>query len=391
MSAAFSTPYDGDFQGLAEQVVASSLQSILRKIASAAEQLNLPPPPLPCQEQALERLPTHCWRPELGAAIMGLAHQRSEKGLQWIAGQLQVMAFLSGILPSIQFCMDCPHPLSVAGHFLQEPWLALVGDPQRLTILDRGGKAVLELDRVASSGASPVWARCQDEVLSLGSCAVAVLNQNRWMDYWLPSGSTRPFSTNPKEELAKYQEAFGLLEEAAPEYYRWVTSVLCEMAFLERVPRGTVSGSFLAYPGHIQASVWTPISSIIVLIHECSHQYFNMLIWHGPMARPDAPEVWSVLKKTARKLDRVLIGFHAFGNVLLGLGRLLDAGPKVDEADLRGQIDWHLELVLALDQQLLPLSDAYLTDMGKAIYLPLRNRLLAAEFLPTDRFPLASA
>lgn len=391
MSTAFSTPYDGDFQRLAEQIVARSLHAILRKAETAAAQLGLPRPALPFQEQALERLPTHCWRPELGAAIMGLARQGSEKGLEWIAGQLQVMSFLSGLQPSIEFSMDCLRPLSVAGHFLQEPWLAMEGDSQHLTIRNRGGKVVLNLSRMASSGGSPVWARCQEEVLYLGPCAVAALNQHRWMDYWLPSGSTRPFSAHPREEMANYQEALGLLEEFAPEYYRWVTSVLCEMAFLERVPRGTVSGSFLAYPGHIQASVWTPVSSIIVLIHECSHQYFNMLIWHGPMARPDAPEAWSVLKKTARKLDRVLIGFHAFGNVLLGLGRLLDAGPKVDEADLRGQIDWHLELVLALDQQLLPLSDAFLTDMGKAIYLPLRNRLLAAEFLPTDRFPVASA
>jgi hypothetical protein len=109
------------------------------------------------------------------------------------------------------------------------------------------------------------------------------------------------------------------------------------------------------------------------------------------VTRPDAPEVWSVLKQTARKLDRILIGFHAFGNVLLGLGRLLDACPKLDQTDLWEQIDWHLELTLALDKELLPLCERYLTDAGKALYLPLRSRLLAADFLPTDRFPAASA
>ncbi|ATB39199.1 HEXXH motif domain-containing protein [Cystobacter fuscus] len=385
MLSAFSTPYEGDFVRLAENLVCRSLRSVLAKTNAQAEQLGYPKLPISDEAISPKRLSARSWTPELGVVAMGLARGVTRENWSWLSGQLMLAAFLNELLPELQLEVTGPTPFSVAGHFVREDKLLFRGDKQGLTVKNGGGTTVLELRKLELPGMAPVWIKDRQDVVRLGSAAVAVLGGDEWMAHWYPQDERRPLSEAPLRDKEHYESALSLLEESIPEYFVWVTMLLKELALLRGRDAGTDSGSFALYPGHVQASVSfsSPISNVIVLVHECSHQYFNLLLWHSQMVRADAPETYSVLKNTKRPLEKILLGFHAFGNVLLALRTLQSSKYRFDESDMEKQLRKHLALTVGLDQELQPLFETYLKEVGKDIYLPLRKRLVAAGFLPS--------
>lgn len=52
-----------------------------------------------------------------------------------------------------------------------------------------------------------------------------------------------------------------------------------------------------------------------MLVHEASHQIYNLTIAPTDVCRPDAPAVYSVLKRTFRPLERVVFALHATANI----------------------------------------------------------------------------
>jgi HEXXH motif-containing protein len=117
-----------------------------------------------------------------------------------------------------------------------------------------------------------------------------------------------------------------------------------------------------------------------MLTHECSHQVYQLASWFARMDLPDAPEVYSVLKERSRPLERLLLGFHAFGNCVLMYDALRQRNAPVDQDELPGRISSARLLVDSLHEEVAP-RISFLSPAGQAIYKPLADRLWREQLL----------
>jgi HEXXH motif-containing protein len=106
-----------------------------------------------------------------------------------------------------------------------------------------------------------------------------------------------------------------------------------------------------------------------------------MLLWCGRVVTRDAPEAYSALKNTKRPMERILLGFHAFANILLMFPQLRQATDRIDPKELAGHVQHVSSIVRELDSVLQEHWERYLEPQGRELYLPLRERLVAAELL----------
>jgi hypothetical protein len=107
-----------------------------------------------------------------------------------------------------------------------------------------------------------------------------------------------------------------------------------------------------------------------------------MLLFRGPAVKKDAPDAYSILKGTKRPLEKLLLGYHAFANVLLTLEEIKRRDLDVDRRELDRQIASSGRLVADLQAELEPRWEQFLEDRGKDMYLPLRKRIAAEVKLP---------
>jgi HEXXH motif-containing protein len=115
------------------------------------------------------------------------------------------------------------------------------------------------------------------------------------------------------------------------------------------------------------------LQTISMLVHECSHQYFHSVQWSCPVVEDDAPQGFSILKEINRPLDKILLGFHAFGNVLYAFS-CLRGNSAVDQIELEAQVRHVRRYVDDLQTQL-EQQQQWLTQTGKELYLPLKALL----------------
>ncbi|ATB39202.1 HEXXH motif domain-containing protein [Cystobacter fuscus] len=378
----FSNPHEGAFLPLAENLSCRMFRGLVAHANSHAEQLGAARVDLGNDAITPRRLSVGGWMPEIGAASMGIGRGVTKDSWSWISGQLMLAAFLSQLIPSLELEFTGPHPVTVAGHFLRDERLLFRGDSQQLLVKNGAGQTVLALEKLQVPGMAPAWLKSQGNSVRLGNAAVALLGNDEWMSYWLPEGHRGVLSADSRGDTARLESAMAIMEECIPEYFLWVTTVLRELVLIEAHEHGTQNQSFGLYPGHVHGSAATVLTALIMLIHECSHQFLNLLFWHGRLAKPSAPAGYSILKKTKRPLDRVLVGFHAVGNVLLGLMPLQSFAGRVDREELEKQLRTHESWAVALDEPLRQHGAEHLEEMGKEIYYPLRKRLVDANLLP---------
>lgn len=109
-----------------------------------------------------------------------------------------------------------------------------------------------------------------------------------------------------------------------------------------------------------------------MLIHECTHQYLHMLSWFETLVTKDAQPHYSPLKGCERPLERIVLGYHAFANVLLAYAQL-------DTHGYGERISSRVRVVSGyLDELAKPLVDEVgLSALGREIVRPLRARLAA--------------
>jgi HEXXH motif-containing protein len=384
----FSNPHEGDFLGLAEHLACRNFRGILARANSLAEQLGTPSVPIDSGQITPDRFSTRCWSPELGAARMGLARGITSESWSWLSGQLLLAAFLCEIVTSVNFEITATHPVSVAGHFLYSDRLLVCGDHNSLVIKNGDGKTMLSLTKVQAPGVAPLWAKDPEhDVIALGNAATAVLTDYKWMSYWIPEAVSGKLSHDSRPQKQQVQAAASLLQECCPLDFIWVSALLKQIVFLGSQAEGTQSQSFALWPGHVHISQNTIITMLIVLLHECSHQYFHMALWCGRVAKPDAPENYSVLTKSNRPLNKILLGFHAFGIVLLAIPALQRLLNGSDRDEYVAQFKEIAILVSSLDNALRPHWESYLEGSGKDLYVPLRNRLIAAGLLCAEAAP----
>jgi HEXXH motif-containing protein len=328
-----------------------------------------------------ERVSTAPWTPALGAVRMALARSPSRHPLTFAVGQLKTTLFLVGALDIVDVAFEAACPLAVAGETLAARRWTVRGSGSTLVIDGDDGRVRRTFERRSTDGEAHVWAADPDRVIRFGQMAAAIFSDAEWMGHWLPKtirGCIAPDRAMRGSLIARAGELF---LERSPAYYLWVAAVLKEVAPLVPDKAGTQSQSFPLWPGHIQVSQATLVGMLIVLVHECSHQYFHMALWNGPVADPDAPLLASLLARRTRPIEKVLLGFHAFGNVLLALRPVRAAltGDNLDEFDAEWR--WTSEIVAGLDRSLAP-AWRWLAPPGRELYAPLRRRLAEEELLP---------
>ncbi|ATB39198.1 HEXXH motif domain-containing protein [Cystobacter fuscus] len=378
----FSNPYQGNFLPLAENLSCRTFRALLDKANGFADELGVPRIPIPRDAITPQRLSVRGWMPEMGAAALGLTRNVTKDNWSWISGQFQLAAFLNGLVPSLEVDIVASHPLAVAGHFVHGDRFIVTGDHTVLTIRNGAGDTVLRLNKLDTGGISAVWVENEQAALRVGSSGSAVLTNDEWLRYWHPEARRGIRSAEPGSK-GRFEATMALLEERLPEYFVWIAGLLREVAPLEECTRGTHSQSFSSWPGHVHVPVTSPLTTIVMLIHECSHQYFHLLQWNTRVEKVNAPKAYSVLMKTERPLDKILLGFHAFGNILLALQALDSVKGVFEPAEMARHQAENRAFVVGMDRELQVLHDEHLEGAGKDIYLPLRAKLVAADVLPS--------
>jgi len=109
------------------------------------------------------------------------------------------------------------------------------------------------------------------------------------------------------------------------------------------------------------------------LVHEASHQYFYLLSRLEPVDDgTDKNLYYSPFAGTERSLDRILLAYHACGNILL-LYRLCQQNGAPDDGYCAQRED---AVMTQLAQLAAPLRNNFaLTWVGRALYDPLVERL----------------
>jgi HEXXH motif-containing protein len=168
--------------------------------------------------------------------------------------------------------------------------------------------------------------------------------------------------------------AVALLRRHAPVYLRWVKEVVRSIIPVNANLSGIIAGSDFTKPGVVQISF--PIGTVLLaetLVHEASHQHLDVVRRLGPVHDgSDQTLYYSPIRKTGRPIDKILVAYHAFANVLL-FYRLCRASGLRD----RGYIKRNEEKLLPQLAQLeAPLHRSRaLTSLGKAIWEPLADRI----------------
>jgi HEXXH motif-containing protein len=175
--------------------------------------------------------------------------------------------------------------------------------------------------------------------------------------------------------MAKIAKSIWLLRDYAPEYLPWTRHVLRAVVPLHAQLSEIRSGSDTDKPGVIQASF--PIRTVALAetwVHECSHQYFQILTRVGPVVDGTDPTLYySPVRQTGRPLDKILLAYHAFANVLLFYRSCAETGMH----DPNGYLEINeLRLIPQLRQLEEPLrSTRGLTELGSALWEPLGERI----------------
>lgn len=180
----------------------------------------------------------------------------------------------------------------------------------------------------------------------------------------------------PTPELAhSYATALELLRRCTPMYFDWVVRVLrgivpCQCGDSSR----TRSSSWLEAPGTVLVSAGpTPVLIAEMLVHEACHQYFYLLRRLGPVNdTSDSTLYYSPAVDRDRPLDRILMAYHAFANVLLFYEAALSSDLKEDLDCVRTVVRLREDVELMEG----PLRDNIaLTPLGYALVQPLMERL----------------
>ncbi|WP_375744940.1 HEXXH motif-containing putative peptide modification protein [Corallococcus interemptor] len=382
----FSNPHEGDFVTLAEDLSLRLFRKMHARVNTLAAEGGAPEVRIDLAGWTAPRMGTRGWLPELGAVRMGIHAGVRPDDLSWLTGQFTLAAYLMELLPSVDLEIAGRHPVTLAGHFLRGPRLRFQGTATRLTVLDASGTVVLSLQKVVFDGMAPVWARDPErDIVRVGSGAVAVLTDAEWMTYWNTDSPKDPLAHDIPAQKRQVEETLAFMEQHLPLQYLWVSLLMREVVpLIDAGPQRTRSQSFLLWPGQVQLSETSRLQTISLLMHECTHQYFNMLLWFGRVVKAGAPDAYSVLKGRNRPLERILLGFHAFANILLVYSTLRSSPGPIPPKDIEDQLRNLRPIVSDLDGVLLQNWEQHLEQMGRELYLPLRERLVAVDLLPVS-------
>lgn len=340
----FASPTQGSAAETVRAIAAGRLKKTRRCITDALEKSGL--------QRAAESLLAFAggtgtaWRPETGLAL--LAHRNQSTSF----AALQLSAAYSGMGSSgtIEVALDRPHWLYFDG------WLLPVDGQCRLE--SDGGSIT-----VNSALSCAQYSKSEDEHFTPADAPFGP-----WFAY--PTGGLAPryvtasglrhssegfpwISAAPSAELlqppatendriAVIHEGWQVILDKTPVYRNWVASTATGCMLLDKNGiNDAQSGSGYDHPGLIALMPPNcPVFCGELLVHECSHQHLLIYIMVVPVVTPGSNETaYSPIKGAIRTIERVLLGAHAVGNMIIYYAELsrsmsLDRASK-ERFDLR--------------------------------------------------------
>lgn len=187
-----------------------------------------------------------------------------------------------------------------------------------------------------------------------------------------PEDAAKATETFQPEVVRTLTAALDLLEEHAPHYFEWVVRVLRRVVVFHSTQDLLLSGNHENQLGTIHISDNLRVLSVAeMFVHEASHQYLDLLTKMGPTVDPAHKQLYySPVKQCDRPLNKILLAYHAFANVMLFYHDVRE----------RGQADQFFEhqrnvLMDELRQLEQPLVGAEaVTPLGKGLVEPLIER-----------------
>jgi hypothetical protein len=168
-------------------------------------------------------------------------------------------------------------------------------------------------------------------------------------------------------------DGLSLLKELTPEFMDWTSRVVNTIIVVSSVRDPDCSGSWPDSPGTIYLSEpQSALKAAEVLVHEACHQYFHMAERISSSTRPgEARLFYSPSVGKDRPLDRILLAYHAFANILNFYAALVQRGYR--DAWMFNRIAALKGTVGILQTSLMKANG--LSELGLAIFLPLKSTL----------------
>lgn len=350
--SAFSTPMEGDFVALSQRFSSKSIGKLL----------NLSNVPISNRYTTVETGGLFYW-------------QATEPDSERLAQQRQLTAFCCALQTQLHLQIEKQTPLMFQGLWV---WGELCGQNGKLSFTGENGG-----QQYHRSHRSGLWLNINDQTCHYHDkhqVQVSIID-HQWSCFLdrpreLPGRRERTLFTQ------QLDNALSLLRNYASEYYRWVSNILKHIVIIKpESDEVTESTSSPYIPGTIEMSApATTLQTVGMLVHECSHLYFHFVEHNLPLLSTDAPMFFSPLKEAKRPFDRLLLGYHAFGNMLLALEQIR---PHLAHSEL-GELDFECrqinDTMQVLDGPLSKYFNRYLSAAGRDIYLPLKRRLLAVGY-----------
>ena len=360
-----STPREGNFAALATELAAAQHHAFLVRATRAAALAGAPDDPVLGElvHRLAERSPSLAsWVPEVGVLATGFG-ATDAAGHRWLQAQAALAGLVTGVTTRLALETTVERPLLVCGRRVGPGPVQLRGDVDALEIVGRD-----EVQRFCRHAG--VWIAEGSEAATVPTGAAPLrLVGGVWHAMCDEPVDPRTPDAQIVDQLAG---ALALLREAAPEYHAWVLCLLKEVTPTRRPGEHMISSSSSPRrPGGIDVAVPASATETAeMLVHECSHQYLYMVSWFGTLVTEAARPHYSPLKGRERPLEKIVLGYHAFGNVLLAYAQLRAHG-HAEALALRYRV-----VSAYLDQLVKPLVDEVgLSALGCEIVRPLRARL----------------
>lgn len=247
-------------------------------------------------------------------------------------------------------------------------FVGIVSDGRKATVCSEGFSGKFSSESLGAVPVVPTFGLTK----RIGTIGEAVLSRE-----FLTSDikfARSPVSSAEPESAEQLQEALSYIDKYAGIYRLWVEFILNDVLILENAPNKFYSASRMDAPGLISMSRVSDVTLLAEgLVHECSHQYQHLLLRFGALDDgTDTNLYFSPPVRKDRPINRILIAYHAFGNVALFYKSCIDRNaPGADMLKIRART---LRSELAVLEEPLRHTCA-LTPLGRDLFEPLRDQL----------------
>lgn len=171
------------------------------------------------------------------------------------------------------------------------------------------------------------------------------------------------------------REGLAAIKEVMPEYLNWVLKVIKMIVVIGQIENTSCSGSWADASGVIYMSQpSSALEAAEILIHEGSHQYFHILEKVASTRKKnDTRLFYSPPVGRERPIDRILIAYHAFANVLIFYATAFKKNIGHNDREAFNRFEVMKKDVEFLENTLITCNG--LSELGEIIFHPLRSRL----------------